>query len=45
MKALEALPATREIYRVQGTGCGFYAALHAPLKMRTGAAAQTLAVV
>jgi hypothetical protein len=45
MKALEALPATKEIYRVQGTGCGFYAALDAPLKMRTGTAPQTLAVV
>ena len=34
-----------EIYRVQGTSCGFYAAPNAPLKMRSGVVAQTLAMV
>jgi predicted O-methyltransferase YrrM len=45
MKALEALPKSGEIYRVQGTNCGFYAAPNAPLKMRSGVMAQTLAIV
>jgi hypothetical protein len=45
MKALEALPSAGEIYRVQGTSCGFYAAHHAPLKMRTGVVGQTLELV
>lgn len=43
MKALEACAHADEIYRVQGTNCGFYAAPKAPLKMRTGILAQTLA--
>lgn len=45
MKALEASPRADQIYRVQGTGCGFYAAPGAPLKMRTGGLAETLATV
>jgi hypothetical protein len=45
MKALESLPSAGQIYRVQGTSCGFYAALDAPLKVRTGAVAQTLEFV
>jgi predicted O-methyltransferase YrrM len=45
MKALEALPQSEEIYRVQGTSCGFYAAPNAQLKMRKGVVAQSLAFV
>jgi predicted O-methyltransferase YrrM len=45
MKALEASANAGEIYRVQGTSCGFYAAPNAPLKMRSGVVAQTLAMV
>ena len=43
MKALEISPRAAQIYRVQGTSCGFYAAPNAPLKIRGGLVAQTLA--
>jgi hypothetical protein len=45
MRALESLPAAGEIYRVQGTSCGFYAAPNAPLKIRSGVVANTLEMV
>jgi hypothetical protein len=45
MRALETLPVSDQIYRVQGTSCGFYAGLEAPFKIRTGIVARTLELV
>lgn len=45
MKALEASGKADEIYRVQGTSCGFYAAPGAPLKIRTGVVSENLPMV
>jgi predicted O-methyltransferase YrrM len=45
MKALEASDKADEIYRVQGTSCGFYAAPGAPLKIRTGVVVESLSMV